>query len=266
MRFNSIDFKEYEDTFDAMFNNEWTLLSVEEIGKCTCGNSCDNWIHTEWKVEYKDGNGEPRHMALDNRFTVCTIVQKYLRELINEYYKENFLDVYIGDISFEFRQPSVFYGEFVRAFDKWVCDESAEWIYATGTYRRELNTAEGAINFSGLTPANVFEMVPYYLYISIVFDEQSDHSVINQQEYEEHIISSTEDMIEAMNNFTRNTLNARIIITNAPRGEPVRAWNYIKGENIYIEPWEDGSWYFTSEHWKSPFELAVFESYKGIFW
>jgi len=255
-RFNSINFEEYTDTFNAMFDYEWTLLSIEEI-------DIWEWTYTEWTIEYRDGNGEVRHFVLDNRFTVCTTVINYLNR-IAEYYREQFLDVYMDGMHVSFMHPTGFTaGSIIRAHEKWICDESEEWIRATGGYRRGLNTPEGAIRFSQLTPANIFELVPFYLSIHIVFDEYSD---LDQQALEEGVIARIEDMIQAMNQFANHRLNANISVGYSQWGESTQVWHYIQGERVEIEPWPEDEWLVGMEHWSSPFEPAVFESYRGVFW
>jgi len=255
-RFNSIDFEEYTDTFDVMFDYEWTLLSIEEI-------DIWEWTYTEWTIEYRDGNGEVRHFVLDNRLTVCTTVINYLRR-IAEYYRGQFLDVYMDGMPVSFTHPAGFAsGSIVEAHAKWVCDESEEWIRATGRYRRGLNTPEGAIRLSQLRPANVFELVPFYLVINIVFDE---YFSLDQQAFEEDVIARIEDMLQAMNQFVNHRLNAWIRVGYSQWGETTQVWHYIQGERVEIEPWSEDEWLFGMEHWSSPFELAVFESYRGVFW
>ena len=245
-RFNSINFEEFEDTFNAMFDYEWTLVSVEEIDGW-------EWTHTEWTIEYRDGNNEIKHLVLDNRFTVCTLVLRYLRDMA-DYYKECFLDVYIDGADIRVS------GHVVRADEKCGCPESREWLIATGGFWRGLSTPEGAVNLSRMTPANIFELVPYFLSITIVFDEIYG---LEQQAVEESVIARIEDMIETMNYFSNNRLNARISVGYC-RWNPTQVWNYIQGERVAIEPWADNSHY--REHWSSPFEFAVFESYRGVFW
>jgi len=198
-RFNSINFEEYEDTFNAMFGYEWELLSIEEIDGW-------EWTHTEWTIEYRDGNNEIRHLVLDNRFTVCTNVLNYLRD-ISDYYREHFFDVYMSGANISPMHPSDFSGFIVRSHDKCACDESADWSRATRGYIRGLNTPESAIRLFQLTPANIFELAPFSLSIHIVFDEHSDPE---QQALEESVIVRIENMIEAMNHFSNNRLNARV--------------------------------------------------------
>ena len=255
-RFNSINFEAYTDTFDAMFGYEWTLLSVEEI-------DIWEWTYTEWTIEYRDGNEELRQFVLDNRLTVCTTAISYLRR-IAEYYREQFLDVYLDGLHVSFAHPAGFTsGSIVRADEKWICDESEEWIRATGGYRRGLSTPEGAIPFSRLTPATVFELVPFYLSVNIVFDESSD---LDQGTLEEEVTARIEEMLQGMNQFANHRLNANVRLGHTQWGEATQVWQYIQGERVEIEAWAEDSWHVAMNHWSSPFELAVFESYRGVFW
>ena len=105
--------------------------------------------------------------------------------------------------------------------------------------------------------------MPFYLSINIVFDEYFSS---NQQVSEEDVLIRIEEMLQAMNQFTNYHLNAQIRVGHSQWGDTTQRWQYIQGERVEIEPWQEDTWQFGMEHWSSPFELAVFESYRGLFW
>ena len=244
--------QKYEKTLNAMFDNEWTFISTEdkyEEHEPIC-------IHVdtrpqqfiEWTVEYNDGNGDSRTFVFDNRGTLYSQIQEYVRQYIAAYYKENFYNVYINDIPLA--GSSYVFCFFVRMSSYTSYEAVRDIDETTKKYQSLLDTPEGTICLAKLTPANVFEMCPVYLVVRVGLSGDSSYG----QNFEEHVIKQTEDMVEAMNKFANNRLNVQADvgyhqIVNMYDGNRGRGWAFLQGEMI-----------------NSFDDRAIFESYKGMFW
>lgn len=248
--------KKYEDTLNAMFDNEWTIKSVEERYEeyeevCSHVDSRPQQF-IEWTVEYHDGNSELRTFVFDNRQSLSSQIENYITQYIADYYKENFYDVYIKDVPLA--PSSYVYGFFVHNFPYKSYDEVKEMEEKTDVYSKNLNTPEGTICLSKLTPANVFEMCPIYLSINVSFSEYSGDKAL----FEKKVMNQVEDMIEDMNEFTNNHLTASINIgyheiVDLHTGNRSYYWTYVLGNHI-----------FNADGWA--FDRHVFDGYKGRFW
>jgi len=262
VRIFDIDYLEkYEDTLNAMFDYEWTLLTVEEkyipIEEVHMRHMIRSFHppiirpeqFTEWTIEYRDGNEGVRRFIFDNRSDFSHQIAQYAANYIAEYYREKFFDNYIiGASSVHFMGMILSSGP-VPVFhnhDNYVIEELD---YATREHRRRLVTPEGAIRLSSLTPANVFEMLPFYLSISIHFDE---HTGLNQQSIEENVL----EQLENINHFTNHRLNAKVNITcfTDESGRHYGFWYYAQGERMFdlVDSVD--------------FVIYIFESYRGMFW
>ena len=244
--------KKYESTLNAMFDNAWTLISVEdkyeEHEPICCHVDTRPQQFTEWSIEYHDGNGEFRTFVFDNRSTLGSQIMNYIRDYISEYYKENFYDVYIND--FPLAGSSYVFCFFVR-MSSYTSYEAVKDIHeTTKKYQSLLDAPEGTICLSKLTPANAFERAPIYLSVSVGLSGNSSYG----QTFEENIIKQTEDMMEAMNEFANNRLNAHVSvgyhqIVNMHTGNRDRRWAFLQGKKT-----------------NGFGDREIFESYKGIFW
>ena len=254
----------YEDTLNVMFDHAWTLLSIEEIYEEPDWDRLNEWLchlmysiqvrseqFLQWTIEYQDGNGDTRHFVFNNRtrwmYGFSDQVIEHVTDIILDYYTEHFVHAYMegvplatatgrihGGVISIYRSFSHFEGhDYLQTY----LDTYREWTHALEEYKRLLDTPEGAIPLAQLTPANVFKLVPFRL--SISFREELDPK-------QQHLL---EDMIEAMDHFTNNRLNAQIRMGS-------HFWNIVQGKHISIE--DDGILSF--------FEYYVFESYRGVFW
>ena len=244
--------KKYESTLNAMFDNEWELISTEnkfEEHEPLCSHDgtrphLDQFI--EWTVEYHDGNGDLRTFIFNNRLTLGSQVQEYVTQYIATYYKEKFYDIYMSDTPLA--RSSYVFCFFVRMTIAY--DEAKDIDKTTRKYQSLLDTPEGTINLSKLTPANAFEMAPIYLSVSVRLSGDSSYGQI----FEENIIKQTEDMMDAMNEFANNRLNADVSV------------GYRQGFNMYTGN-RDCKWAFLQGEQVDYFgDRDIFESYKGIFW
>jgi|GEM_PF-724783 len=245
--------KEYEATLNAMFENEWTVVSVDErFAKndgylCDCGYDGRSQQFIEWTIEYSDGNGDVKTFVMSNRSTLAAQIEYYIESYIAEYYKENFFDVYLKDVPLA--QSSFVFCFFTRLSSYSNYEEVRELDKTTKAYLARLETPEGTICLSKLTSANVFEMCPVYLPISVSLSGGS-----YGQSFEEEVMAKIEEMIEAMNEFANNSLNAKISLgysglAELHSGPDSQRWYIIKGERV--SSFEDGD---------------IFDSYKGVFW
>jgi len=248
-----VDFIErYEDTLNSMFCHEWTYTK-SEIYQEFDPDSFDGLCHRiyeyrispyqffQWSIEYYDGNGDKRNFVFHNRISFSTQVENYVTRLVRDYYKENFFDVHMYDES----TLNFFAGFIIRANVNRGDIENQEWVRSTDEYRRLLATPEGAISLTKLKPANVFEMIPFYLSVRIIFNE---HPNAEQNVFAENIIKE-------LNYFANNRLNASIIIGCYHRFRYSYRFHYIQGERIFLN---DRRWSF--------FNRCLFESYIGVFW
>ena len=256
-----IDFIErYEDTLNAMFNYEWTLLSAEEIYREADTSNIpphapvwpEQFLPKQylvWTIEYRDGNGDVRQFVFNNRLNFIEQIIRHVRDFIAEYYKERFFDVYMKDLPLAY----FFFVFILRGYLPITSTENRYLVCAMEEsieeYIRLIGTPEGAIRLYQLTPANVFDMVPIRISIHVSLNEHSGNS--NQQTFENDVITRIENMIEAMNQYTDNRLTASV--SASIRRE--RWWNYIRGERIFVD--RDRQMHF---------DRYVFEGYRGMFW
>jgi hypothetical protein len=248
----------YENILNIMFDNEWVVLSVEDkfdAGEepCGCGRPGIN-PHTflEWTIEYRDGNGSIRHFVFNNRSGLSSQAQEHVTHYIADYYKENFLNVYLEDVPLA-PSTNLFVSRIRTGVDRNL-EENREWVRETDNYVYRLSTPEGTIRLAELTPANVFEMRPTYFSIRISFSGSSSLGQSN----EENVISQIEKMIASLITYTDNRLNVIISlgysqIITLYDGNRRRLWHIIQGERVH----NINSMYFGR---------YVFESYKGAFW
>lgn len=216
--------EKYYETLNVMFDNDWTIVSVEERFDendgyiCDCGFDGRSQRFTAWTIEYADGNGDVKHFVLTNRAMLSEQVESYLSHSIAEYFEENFINVYMIDMP-RVRSSSV------SAF---MAQANIDGLLMRGAdeFHRLLGTHEGAIRLSQLTPANTFELVPIKLSISVGLT--GNYSFV--QEIEGHAIGNIENMIMNMNEFTNNTLNVEVSIFNA--GDFRRRLVYNHGERL----------------------------------
>ena len=253
IRVYDVDYIEkYKDTLNVMFDNEWTLISAEdkyEEHEPVCvhvDTRPEQFI--EWTIEYSDGNGDVRLFVFDNRRSLSWQIERYITDYIPAYYKENFYDVYTKD--FPLAGSSYVFCFFVRMSSYTSYDAVRDIDETTKKYQSLLDTPEGAICLAKLTPANFFEMCPVYLSISVGLSGDSSYG----QSFEENVIKQTEDMVEIMNEFANNRLNAQVDagyheIVNMYDGNRDRRWAFLQGERA--NTFDD---------------RAIFESYKGVFW
>lgn len=252
----------YYDTLNVMFDNEWTVISREEIAGhnpdflCGC-LGLDMYIeYVEWTIEYLDSNGQARHFVLHNRREFATQVIDYVRNNIAEYYRENFVDIYYIDDVKLWPSIDVFVIIAQRPTD-WRNEENQEWVRITDEFRNLLGTPEGAINLSRLTPANIFEVIPASLLIRFNFNRLASF----EQPIEEAIMRRIEHIMDEINYYTNHQLTARVVFGYGGRsslylhtGYRFNHWHYIQGEQVFN----------ISD--RCAFERLVFESSKGIFW
>jgi len=276
----------YADTLNTMFDYEWTLLLEEVIYEEWCYEELNFLLmchlddgglgiirsnqFIEWTIEYRDGNDDIRHFVFRNigdvtfdniRWGFSNQVQRHVSEYIAEYYRKHFFDVYLRDIPIYTDRPdsAIVSVNFVWLFGDGYSNATDEMVYEMmgkiANYRRSLATPEGAIRFSQLTPANVFEMAPVDISISISLLEYLGS---DQQEFEEYVFSQVGNMIESMKSFTNNNINVRVNMhfrgqgVNFYDGSGQVRWHYLQGERIFIDG-RDFSWY-------------VAERYQGVFW
>ena len=242
---------EYKATLNAMFDNKWTVASVEDRFEendgyvCGCGFDGRSQQFIEWTIEYKDGNGDAREFVMSNRTGLAWQIEGHIENYIAEYYKENFYNVYLKDVPLA--ESSYVFCFLVSYTDYQNLDKMDE----TDIYRENLETPEGTICLSKLTPANAFRMFPIYLSIGVTLDGVA---ASHKQELEESMMAKIEEMIKAMNEFTDGSLNARVImgyhhLEDLHTGNRDLRWHILKGEQAGGLTDKD-----------------LFDAYKGVFW
>ncbi|MCL1878261.1 MAG: hypothetical protein FWF80_05340 [Defluviitaleaceae bacterium] len=242
----------YADVLGMMFGDDWTVVSVEsrfDEGEhpCGCGFSGEA-SHTfyVWTIEYRDGNGDVRTFALNNRAQFSGQIAHHITSTIADYYRENFLDVYLYDAPFA--RTTRVTGFRVRSNVH--ASEHSDWGEIAEEYRLRLSTPDGTVRLSEMTPANVFNMFPMYLTVNIALSGDTAH------EQEAEFIAQAERMMESMNQFTNDSLNARFTFRYSQNidlydGTRGRTWIYARGERV------SGI---------GAMSRYLFDSYIGIFW
>ena len=247
----------YESTLNAMFDYEWTVISVEERVShrevCSCMRDQRAWQYLVWTIEYKNWNDEISQFTLRNSHPFYLQVMSYVRRNATEYFREHFLYAHMSDVLHE--HIGTVYVSIANANINRHHIENREWVRASDQYRRNLGTPGGAIPLSHLNPAYIFEMIPMYISISVSLNEYSGTDI---QAFEENLIRKMEGMIEDINRFTNNRLNATFRvgyrqIINMHHGSRSYRWYYIQGERVFGL----NSLFFGR---------YVFESYRSMFW
>lgn len=254
--YNEDYIKKYEDTFNVMFDNNWKVIAKEDKYKeyeeiCPHVDTRPQQ-YTQWTIEYYDGSKNNQTFTFDNRGSLSDQIQEYIRNYIADYYKENFYDVRMKDIPLA--SSSYVFGFLTKMTANRDDKENRHRTKKSDEFLERLETPQGAICLSKLTPANSFEMCPVYLTIRISFSEFKGDKI----KFEESAQKEVEKMIADMNEFTGYHLNASIIMkysenTYLENGERSLRWHYVQGEKV------DG---IDSSY----FERYVFDGYKGIFW
>jgi len=258
-----VDFtKQYKRTLDAMFENNWTVKSKKEKTEepeetCDCGiEELTPIKYTEWTLQYTDEKGELQEFILNNKDQLSNQIENYIEDYIPQFYEKHFFNEYLKDIPL--KEGSYVYGFLDRVSTNPQAEENKVWVSTVEKYRKSLETPEGTICFSKLTPANAFEMCPMYLSINISIDD-GKYSALDKQNLEEHTRKQVDLMIAAMNSFANNKFNAEISVSSNQENDALYdgnlrwVWNYIQGTAKNIEY----PWYFDRE---------VHNSYKGLFW
>jgi len=248
--------KKYGKTLDAMFENDWNVVAAEDK-YMEHEEICDHVDtrpeqYIEWTVEYHDGNGDRRLFTFDNRSPLSGQIADYVKDYIADYYKKTFYDELVRDIP---TAPSGYvFGFFAKMTVNRDDEDNRERTKKADEYLKNLDTPEGTICLSRLTPANVFEMCPFYLSINVSFGGHPE----DKKGFEESVKKGIEDMIAKMNGFTASNLNASICmgyhdIIYLEDGKRDHYWHYIQGRQVFDI---DVSFY----------ERYVFDRYKGVFW
>ena len=247
--------KVYKDTLNVMFDNEWTLVSMEN--KYEEHDEVCEHVDTrpqqfvEWKIEYRDGNGDIQLFVFDNRYRLSSYIQNYITSYISDYYQENYYNIYMKGIPLA--RSSDLSCFFVDNFAYTSYEDVKDMMETSQTFVQNLDTPEGAICLTKLTPANVFEMCPIYLSISVSLRGSSTRT----KKFERGVIQQIEGMIEDINVFTNNHLTARVHFGYHEGMELHMGytdyWMYVQGKQIF-----DVEAIYFSRH--------VFDGYKGIFW
>ena len=259
MVFDADFIERYAHTLNAMFDNEWTLLSVEEAyfeGHggyiCSCGFDGRPQQFLEWTIGYRDGNGGIRQFVFDNRSRLATQVERYVEQYIAAYFQENFFAVYLTNLPLA---PSANVSvSMIRANTNRHLGENQEWIRAVDAYQNQLGRPEGAIRLSQLTPGGAFAMMPLRLRVNVSFAGEESLG----RSFEEAVMGDIERMIASMNRFTDNQLTASVRvgyhqIVNLHTGSRSYSWYYIQGERMFGL----NTMYF---------DRYMFEHFRGVFW
>ncbi|MCL2671459.1 MAG: hypothetical protein FWF10_05430 [Clostridiales bacterium] len=248
--------EKYRATLNAMFENAWTLLYredkyIEHVPICEHVDTRPQQ-YIEWAIEYHDGNGERRTFVFDNRSSLSIQIETYVTHYIADYYEKTFYAACTEGMPLA--PSSYVFGFMAKASVDMNLPENKQWKTKTDTYKKLLETPEGAICLAKLTPTNIFEMCPLYLSIHISFTGHPD----DKQRFEEDAMEKIEGMLADMNAFTDNRLNVSVSlgyheIINLHIGTRQYRWYIIQGKQIYdIDPFY--------------YEKPVLESYAGIFW
>jgi len=257
-----VDFtKQYKRTLDAMFENNWVVKSkvakIEEPETCDCQLEKPKPIkYTEWTLQYTDEKGEFHEFILNNKEQLSDQIENYIEDYVPQFYKKHFFNEYLKDIPL--KEGSYVYGFLDRVSTNPQAEENKDWVSTVEKYKKDLETPEGTICFSKLTPANAFEMCPMYLSINISIDD-GKYSALDKKKLEEHTRKQVDLLIAAMNSFANNKFNAEISVTSNQGDDALydgkQSWNlyYIQGTAKNIE----SPWYFDRE---------VHNSYKGLLW
>ena len=245
-----------------MFLNKWSIKSKKESQEkpkiIDPYTDPTPYKYTKWQIQYFDGNDQPQVFTLNNMDTLSQQIEDYLEKYVPEYYDEHFYKEYLKGIPLA--GASYVFGFLDNCTVNPQLDENKTFVEMTKKYRDKLETPEGTICFSNLTPANAFVICPMYLSISVSIAD-GGYSETDKMDLEEQTKKQVNNMITAMNVFTKGKINTEVDVVSYQEadklydGNSTWTWNFIKGKNVDV-----GSPYYQE------FEKNVFDSYKGIFW
>lgn len=254
--------EEYRDILDAMFDNNWTVKRV--VDKYEEPEGCDHVDTTpiqykEWTIGYFDNNGDAQEFILNNTGAISTQVKRYLEKHMRQYYEQNFLYKYLDDELLE--GPNYIFSFFVRVSQNPHTDENQPRVEKIDAYTQRLNTVEGALCLSRLSPQTVFVDCPLYLSVHISIKDWGVISASYKEEFQKDLKERVMEMLEDINDFTGTTMNVSTsmgidrvgaVLYDGERGW---AWYYIDGIDVGLD---------YGQHVQ--YEQALYDSYAGIFW
>lgn len=254
-----------------MFATGWQVVSTEETDDDAFSYDGVFWgrsRYTTWVIQYLNGDGNPCELVLYNYADFASQIERFLTDTITAYYTENYFGVYLSGVPLA--GPSYVFAFIVNATVNVHRPENQEWLWDTQAYFQRLDTPQGAVPLSALTPANAFRLCPLQLAISVAIDD-GDTALSDKTGLEQALRGQIETMLDAMNRFTSNTLNAeiRVFSDNGKAdgrlydGEKTWTWYIVHGEPRSAPEDLEQTGLLSSYHW---FAKEVYSSYKGTFW
>ncbi|MCL2357576.1 MAG: hypothetical protein FWC70_10590 [Defluviitaleaceae bacterium] len=244
VRVYDVDFSaEFSDTFDAMFDNNWTVISADDRfvvpdeydGIAPVRDRRPMRFNT-FEIGYTDALGNARTITFDSRATIASRTEAHIADYMQRYF-QNYFDAYQECGVLSILNVHVF---LLNATANATREENREFVYAIAEYRRRMDTPEGAIPLARLTPYNMFEYAPVYLSVSMNISEDFEAS-----------LKEVESMFARLNELTNYRLNASVQIIYRPERADYR-WYFVRGER--------------RESSSCDFQRHVFEGHRGVFW
>lgn len=239
----------YADTLTAMFGGNYCISEPKEMyyegEKCDCGYDSYDKKYLQWTVSYEDQSGTDRQFLLNNSSTLSSQVENYIENYIAEYYENLIIDQHFSDVPLA---TSAYVFCFVDRIGE-NAFEVPEMDKKTQEYREKLETVDGCIRFSELTPENAFESAPIYLSVHISIDD-SECTAGKAAEFQDAAEQEVVEVISELIERTNHTINADVSVSTHYGSNPMRKHYYVRGEEIPV----DGI-----------YERLVFDAYDGIF-
>lgn len=207
--------------------------------------------YTEWTLSYQDARGQKGLFVFDNRrqeFGKSSIendVERYFCRQTEEFYKKNFWDKTLADISGIRQDDNGLDLKEYSDSDLRKIPEASDIIKRMRSYSLAEN-----IYFPELQYEEVFERFPYILrmYLYVDYESEGEEERSRQRQETEQKLRQ---MIEKMDSFTGHSLNATVGVT-------------MMDENGYVDSFHlavlEGE-YFTDE--ERDFDVVLCESFFG---
>ena len=249
----------YRDTFDIMFDNnwevisestqtEWTIPEIPSVDKST------RYQHTLWNIQYFNSDGEKSVFVVDNKIPLKYQIQRHIQNLISAYFKKYYTDNYFNEINgitccFFTSMGNVYIPSSVTGADA-ANDNMKKYIDT-------LETPEGAIDFTNITPNNIFEMCPIYFRIDLNVN-YNEFSLDNT----ETLLEYRQELLYEINAFVGNKLNAdaSCIMHSHMEGREMIDFDCSEYNSYYIS----GEFKTFDYDWQ--FKSYFYANYQNKFW
>ena len=270
---NYLEFEQYEEdyiekyyeTFNVMFNHNWNVIYTETIIDYTPsemlvdGENPNKRQYIEWQIKYTDAYDENQIFTFNNMSTLERQIRQYISANIEKYYKEKFIKPTFSKIEGADVSVKINIGKL-----GWYSSTSEleQASLNVDEYVKNLETPQGAINLSEITPQNFIEKCPAYINLLLEIDYgvfSADDKELVEKAWEATVYNINDYLDNHLNidankikyyNSSDHSING---VTNVEKIIFVIGMYMVNGELIDRDEIHD-------------FDILIYEQYRGIFW